>query len=153
MGMADAFWVHRLVHKTNWASLRFAARGGVVDRATLFGNTVVGEAGKEAIIPLERNTEWTGQVAKLLARHLYDLPQPTAPSMYSTDNAISDSDMAELVALLRAIRSDVAAVRQSSGGSVTVNTNLDGRTIARSTIDYINGQAKATGVNPLAAYM
>lgn len=142
-----------LFGKSQWPSLRFAARGGVVDGATLFGNTVVGEAGKEAIIPLERNTEWTGQVAKLLARHLYDLPQPTAPSMYSTDNAISDSDMAELVALLRAIRSDVAAVRQSSGGSVTVNTNLDGRTIARSTIDYINGQAKATGVNPLAAYM
>ena len=142
-----------LFGKSQWPSLRFAARGGVVDRATLFGNTVVGEAGKEAIIPLERNTEWTGQVAKLLAQHLYDLPQPTAPSMYSTDNAISDSDMAELVALLRAIRSDVAAVRQSSGGSVTVNTNLDGRTIARNTIDYINGQAKATGVNPLAAYM
>lgn len=142
-----------LFGKSQWPSLRFAARGGVVDGATLFGNTVVGEAGKEAIIPLERNTEWTGQVAKLLARHLYDLPQPIAPSTYSNDNAISGSDMAELVALLRAIRSDVAAVRQSSGGSVTVNTNLDGRTIARSTIDYINGQAKATGVNPLAAYM
>ena len=142
-----------LFGKSRWPSLRFAARGGVVDGATLFGNTVVGEAGKEAIIPLERNTEWTGQVAKLLARHLYDLPQPIAPSTYSNDNAISGSDMAELVALLRAIRSDVAAVRQSSGGSVTVNTNLDGRTIARSTIDYINGQAKATGVNPLAAYM
>ena len=134
-------------------SLRFYARGGVVNKTTLFGNNVVGEAGKEAIIPLERNTEWTGQVAKLLARHLYDLPQPIAPSAYSSDNAISSSDMAEPVALLRAIRSDVAAVRQSGGGSVTVNTNLDGRTIARSTIDYINGQAKATGVNPLAAYM
>lgn len=134
-------------------SLRFYARGGVVNKTTLFGNNVVGEAGKEAIIPLERNTEWTGQVAKLLARHLYDLPQPIAPSAYSSDNAISGSDMAELVALLRAIRSDVAAVRQSGGGSVTVNTNLDGRTIARSTIDYINGQAKATGVNPLATYM
>lgn len=142
-----------LFGKSQWPSLRFAARGGVVDGATLFGNTVVGEAGKEAIIPLERNTEWTGQVAKLLAQHLYDLPQPIAPSAYSNDNAISGSDMAELVALLRAIRSDVAAVRQSGGGSVTVNTNLDGRTIARSTIDYINGQAKATGVNPLAAYM
>ena len=129
------------------------AKGGVVRRRMFFGLNEVGEAGKEAIIPLERNTEWTGQVAKLLAQHLYDLPQPTTPSMYSTDNAISGSDMAELVALLRAIRSDVAAVRQNSGGSVTVNTNLDGRTIARSTIDYINGQAKATGVNPLAAYM
>ena len=129
------------------------AKGGVVRHRTFLGLNEVGEDGKEAIIPLERNTEWTGQVAKLLARHLYDLPQLIAPSAYSSDNAISSSDMAELVALLRAIRSDVAAVRQSGGGSVTVNTNLDGRTIARSTIDYINGQAKATGVNPLAAYM
>ena len=97
-------------------------RAALCGAERFFGLNEVGEAGKEAIIPLERNTEWTGQVAKLLAQHLYDLPQPTAPSMYSTDNAISDSDMVELVALLRAIRSDVAAVRQSSGGSVTVNT-------------------------------
>lgn len=136
-----------------WPSLKFAARGGIVNGATLFGNTVVGEAGKEAIIPLERNTEWTGQVAKLLAQHLYDLPQPIAPSAYSAGNTISGSDVAELVSLLRAIRSDVAAVKQGGGGTVTVNTNLDGRRIAQSTIDYINGQAKATGVNPLAAYM
>lgn len=129
------------------------AKGGVVRRRMFFGLNEVGEAGKEAIIPLERNTEWTGQVAKLLARRLYDLPQPIAPSMYSTDNAISSSDVAELVSLLRAIRSDVAAVKQGGGGTVTVNTNLDGRRIAQSTIDYINGQAKATGVNPLAAYM
>lgn len=142
-----------LFGSAKWPSLRFAARGGIVNGATLFGNTVVGEAGKEAIIPLERNTEWTGQVAKLLAQHLYDLPQPIAPSAYSADNTISGSDVAELVSLLRAIRSDVAAVKQGGGGAITVNTNLDGRRIAQSTIDYINGQAKATGVNPLAAYM
>lgn len=129
------------------------AKGGVVRHRTFFGLNEVGEAGKEAIIPLERNTEWTGQVAKLLAQHLYDLPQPIAPSAYSADNTISGSDVAELVSLLRAIRSDVAAVKQGGGGTVTVNTNLDGRRIAQSTIDYINGQAKATGVNPLAAYM
>lgn len=67
------------------------AKGGVVRRRTFFGLNEVGEAGKEAIIPLERNTEWTGQVAKLLARHLYDLPHPIAPSTYSNDNAISGS--------------------------------------------------------------
>lgn len=142
-----------LFGSAKWPSLKFAARGGIVDAATLFGNTVVGEAGKEAIIPLERNTEWTGQVAKLLARHLYDLPQPIAPSTYSADSTLSSSDVAELVSLLRGIRSDVAAVKQSGGGVVTVNTNLDGRTIAQNTIHYINHQAKATGVNPLAAYM
>lgn len=44
-------------------SVRFAARGGIVDSATLFGNTIAGEAGKEAIIPLERHTEWIDLVA------------------------------------------------------------------------------------------
>ena len=36
-------------------------RGGIVDGATLFG---AGEAGKEAVIPLERHTEWIDMVAE-----------------------------------------------------------------------------------------
>lgn len=36
------------------------AKGGIVDDATMF---MAGEAGKEAVIPLERNTEWIGLVA------------------------------------------------------------------------------------------
>jgi hypothetical protein len=52
--------------------LKFAARGGIVDGATLFGgNVVAGEAGKEAIIPLENHTEWldlvAGRIADILA--------------------------------------------------------------------------------------
>lgn len=54
-----------------WPSIRFAARGGIVDAATLFGNTMVGEAGKEAIIPLENHTEWIGMVAKKLLDYLH----------------------------------------------------------------------------------
>lgn len=50
--------------------LRFAARGGIVDGASLFGNTIVGEAGKEAIIPLERHTEWLDLVAGRLSELL-----------------------------------------------------------------------------------
>lgn len=40
------------------------ARGGIVDGATLFG---AGEAGKEAVIPLERHTEWIDLVASRIA--------------------------------------------------------------------------------------
>lgn len=36
------------------------ARGGIFDRASLIG---VGEAGKEAVVPLERNTSWMQMVA------------------------------------------------------------------------------------------
>lgn len=37
------------------------AKGGIVDSATL---AVVGEAGKEAVVPLENNTEWIDELAK-----------------------------------------------------------------------------------------
>ena len=46
------------------------AKGGIVDQATFIGNAIVGEAGKEAIVPLERNTEWVGMVANGLAKSL-----------------------------------------------------------------------------------
>lgn len=41
-------------------SVQWYARGGIVDSPTLFG---AGEAGKEAIIPLENNTGWIQMVA------------------------------------------------------------------------------------------
>ena len=45
-------------------SVSWYAKGGIVDRPTLIG---AGEAGKEAIVPLERHTEWIGGVAEKLA--------------------------------------------------------------------------------------
>lgn len=44
-------------------SVAWYAKGGIVDGATLIG---AGEQGKEAIIPLERNTGWIKQVAQEL---------------------------------------------------------------------------------------
>lgn len=40
------------------------AEGGVVDKATL---AMIGEAGKEAVMPLERNTQWIDQLADKLS--------------------------------------------------------------------------------------
>lgn len=49
-------------------SLKFAARGGVVDRATLLGNNIVaGEAGAEMIMPLENNTRYLDILANQIA--------------------------------------------------------------------------------------
>lgn len=43
------------------------AKGGVIDNPTI---AMVGEAGKEAVVPLENNTGWTSEVASLLANAL-----------------------------------------------------------------------------------
>ena len=44
-------------------SVKWAARGGVLDSSTLIG-IGAGEAGKEALLPLERNTEWADIIAE-----------------------------------------------------------------------------------------
>lgn len=54
------------------------ARGGVVKQAT---TAVVGEAGEEAIVPLENNTQWIKKVAKEIAAE-----QKPAVNVYQTNN-------------------------------------------------------------------
>lgn len=44
-----------------WPKLAFAARGGVFDSPTL---TLLGEAGREAVVPLENNTGWMDTLAR-----------------------------------------------------------------------------------------
>lgn len=48
-------------------SVQWYARGGIFDRASLIG---VGEAGKEAVVPLEQNTGWMQMVADGLMQRL-----------------------------------------------------------------------------------
>lgn len=51
-------------------SVDWYAKGGIVDGATLIG---AGEAGREAIIPLERNTGWIDEIAEKLKEKLGSL--------------------------------------------------------------------------------
>ncbi len=62
--------VYKALGLAGWPTLQFAARGGIVRSATLLGNTLVGEAGMEAIVPLENHTEWMDKVAQRLASQL-----------------------------------------------------------------------------------
>lgn len=53
-------------------SVSWFARGGILDGAQLFGrmgSTLLGggEAGREAVLPLDRNTEWMDQIAERVA--------------------------------------------------------------------------------------
>lgn len=47
-------------------SVEWGAKGGILDGATLIG---AGEAGKEALLPLERNTEWMDTLAGKINRN------------------------------------------------------------------------------------
>lgn len=62
------------------------AKGGIVDGATLIG---AGEQGKEAIVPLERNTEWINMVAEGLIDRL-EKKQYRVDNSAATIDAIAD---------------------------------------------------------------
>ena len=73
-------------------SLPRLAKGGIVDNAT---TAIIGEDGKEAVIPLERNTKWIDVMASKLASKLssggYTSTQSTTNSVvnnfYQTNNS------------------------------------------------------------------
>lgn len=124
------------------------ARGGVVNGPTY---SLIGEAGPEAVVPLEHNTEWTDKVAKMIAARMMTTRQ--APYVPLTSSG-SDDDLAELILLLRELRSDVAALKQDNRQiTVHVESTLDGKKIADNTVTRIINQTKSTGVNPLSAYI
>lgn len=55
------------IKKLNKLEVPKLARGGIIDRPTI---AMVGEAGKEAVMPLERNTGWIDQLASKLGDKL-----------------------------------------------------------------------------------
>lgn len=65
------------------------AKGGIVDSATL---SLVGEAGKEAVIPLERNTGWMRVMAKAIADEIArdDFSVQKVQISYSFDETLVD---------------------------------------------------------------
>jgi len=56
--------IHKVLPRV---SIPMLARGGVVNRATL---AQIGEAGREAVLPLERNTGWMDELAARIATQL-----------------------------------------------------------------------------------
>lgn len=104
-------------------SLKWNAEGGILNGATLFGrmgNTLLGggEAGREAVLPLDRNTGWMDDLAARVAQSIKG----------SGDGAASPQN-------------------------INISVMLDGRAVGRSVVRYVNGVAKATGSNPLSAYI
>lgn len=113
------------------------AKGGIVDGATLIG---AGEAGKEAIVPLERNTEWVNMVANGIVDALtssskledyisgLELPsvmtgQIVPPRALNGGSMFTDGDIQRLV-------SGITAAFTQGGGEESIKLFLDGKQIA-----------------------
>lgn len=70
-----------------WPRLAFAARGGVFDNPTL---TMLGEAGREAVVPLENNTGWMDGLARRIAAQMVGLPMGAGGNQTITVQCLLD---------------------------------------------------------------
>ena len=140
-------------------SISWYAKGGIVDAATLFGNSVVGEAGKEAIIPLERHTEWIGMVARELADILIErfysafdtLPLPAMangsnlpPSWLSGELHIAG--ITGLTDEVKSLRAAILAL--ANGNTYDITAEANGRAIFKLVIDEGVREQTRTNANP-----
>lgn len=99
-------------------TFKLAAKGGIVDAATLFGgNVIAGEAGTEAIIPLDRNTEWMDKVASRMSET--DSNEDVYASMYA---ALTDWYQANMRSTMSQIADDTRR-GADNGGGVTMSGN------------------------------
>ena len=101
-------------------SLKWNEYGAILNGAQIFGrlgDTLLGggEAGREALLPLDRHTGWMDDIADRVAARI----------------------------------GGVGTQEQQ----ITVNVPLDGKILASTVVRVINGQARATGHNPLSAWI
>lgn len=120
-------------------SVSWYARGGIVDGASLIG---AGEAGKEAIVPLERNTQWVGMVADQLANQLGNRNS----GGYNADLAddLEDANGVVVSAIFSATAEIVRAMQRNSGSVQGGNIDID--SIARQVTRWQNNAARANGI-------
>ncbi len=73
------------ISKFSSVSIPRLAKGGIVDKPTL---SLIGEAGKEAVVPLENNTEWMEKLSSMLGNTLAALLGPMLQgSMRQSNNS------------------------------------------------------------------
>ena len=101
----------------NKIDIPFLASGGIVDRAT---PAVIGEAGREAVIPLENNTSWMDSFANKLSQRMggstQNMPQTVVIDMSKSVKPVYSRS--EMVAFGR----QVAEALKVYGVQVSVNT-------------------------------
>ena len=122
--------------------IRGYAKGGVFDEATL---GVFGEAGTEAVVPLERNTKWLGKMSTMLLDEMqnreFTLPTPTTSySNVSSSNGLyssidNSSAIAEQNTLLK---EQNQLLRQIASKDVSINSRDIFNAVRNENNDYVN---------------
>ena len=115
-----------------------------MDGATLIG---AGEQGKEAIIPLERHTEWIHLVAEQLKEELTKLtPAPPALVPYAANAAPAASyEAPDLSGLANTIAQAIAEIADRPQPEQQIRVYLDGRQLSDAVTRYQRRNNRANG--------
>ncbi len=123
-----------------------------MDSPTLIG---AGEAGKEAIIPLERNTGWIRMVAEQIVAELEKLAPAGSVSLVSLPAAASGalvppsaaapSAPLDLGILADTIANAIASAGQSSQSDPVIRVYLDGKQLTDVVTKYQRRNERAFG--------
>ena len=114
------------------------AAGGVVTKRSILE---VGEDGREAIIPLENNTQWISNVASQISTEM-------GYGNFAGDNEDLAND------IRAGVYDAVVAAMDASGGrggSKTVSVNINGREFYRATFDDYKTVSKERGISLISA--
>ena len=130
------------------------ARGGIVDGATLIG---AGEQGKEAIVPLERHTEWIHMVAVELKAELEKLT-PAAPAAlrmipaaassltpYAATLELPAAEPPDLSGLAATIAQAISALGDRPQRDAEIRVYLDGKQLSDAVTRYQRRSSRANG--------
>lgn len=74
----------------NTVSIPQLAKGGIVSKPTL---SMIGEAGKEAVVPLENNTAWMEKLAALVGNAIAAVLAPVLQSIFARQESGTDGNM------------------------------------------------------------
>lgn len=108
------------------------AKGGIVDNPTM---ALIGEAGKEAVIPLERNTGWMSELADKLGRFLNE-DLGLERLRYSLDSLNQDLKVAKASSNKNSITNNDNTKVINAGLTVNYNGSLSRKQIKKTEEEY-----------------
>ena len=145
-----------LLKGVNIPPLPVAARGGILTNPTAL---LAGEAGTEAIVPLERNLGWLDKMATMISQKLGEVGVPliaqgnilpaNSEFMQAINTSVSQTvNNSDIVNVLNNILNRLDAIDNSSNNEPIV-LQLDKKVISRAVWDETNKRYKQTGKNNL----
>lgn len=132
-------------------SVQWYAKGGVFNKASLIG---VGENGREAVLPLDRNTGWIKELAEKIVAASYTLggARPAVAgglvppgALSSAGGGLSSADIAGIVSAIQG----ALGTQQNFGQHVAI-LEVNGREFARATYNDQKAVAREHGISLVA---